>query len=152
MLGAAQQGSGSSMHFLTHSSAFTALGGKKNELANLQFHLFKGKMTCLLTKLLVAIVIIFALFSGPCLTGERRDERGWIHKAPTKIEHLVSWLWAIQCKTTLLYCSSERNQSSVVYLEEPHVYCNKATCSLYQSASSRFFSEIHPQTVRGLAP
>lgn len=41
MLGAAQQGSGSSAHFLTDSSAFTAWG-KKNELANLQCHLFKG--------------------------------------------------------------------------------------------------------------
>lgn len=40
MSGAAQQGFGSSTHFLTDSSAFTALE-KKNELANLQCHLFK---------------------------------------------------------------------------------------------------------------
>ena len=70
-------------------------------------------MTCIFTKLLVTFFTIFALFSGPCITGERKEERGWIHKAPTKILHLVSWFQAIKCKTTLLYGSSERNQSSL---------------------------------------
>lgn len=84
------------------------------------------------------------LFSGPCITGERKQERGRIHKAPTKTLPLVSWLQSIRCRTAWLYGSSERNQGSAVYLEEPHVYRNKDTRPLSQSTSSVFFSEFIP--------